>query len=257
MGAEQKIDWRLNAVSTLSWWQEAGVDAVIGETPRNWLVPEPADVASTTGNATPGAASSRSAAPSAPAPLAMPKTLAAFLEWRLGPDAPDFSWSADALSPEGNPDATLMVVMEMPERGDAATTGLLGGEVGQLFNRMLKAIGHERDSIYLVPMCVRRPSSGRIPAEAEPLLAEALRHLLVLAAPRQLLLFGNAVSRALLGADMVERRGALQAVNQNGGDMAVPIQAIASFHPRFLLERPAAKAEAWKDLQMLIQGIDA
>jgi len=35
------------------------------------------------------------------------------------------------------------------------------------------------------------------------------------------------------------------------------VQAVASFHPRFLLERPAAKAEAWKDLQLLIQGIDA
>jgi DNA polymerase len=36
----------------------------------------------------------------------------------------------------------------------------------------------------------------------------------------------------------------------------VTVEAIASFHPRFLLERPAQKAEAWRDLQLLIEGLD-
>jgi DNA polymerase len=30
---------------------------------------------------------------------------------------------------------------------------------------------------------------------------------------------------------------------------------VASYHPRLLRERPAAKAEAWKDLQLLIGGL--
>jgi hypothetical protein len=32
---------------------------------------------------------------------------------------------------------------------------------------------------------------------------------------------------------------------------------VATFHPRFLIEKPAAKAEAWKDLQLLMGGISA
>lgn len=257
MGADQKIDWTLNAVSTLSWWQEAGVDVVISETPRNWLAPEPATIIPSSFAPAKPAMASGSVAESTPAPVAMPKTMPAFLQWRLGPDAPDFGWSGEALSAEGRADAPLMIVIEMPERGDSPATGLLGGDVGRLFARMLGAIGHDRESIYLMPMCVRRPSSGRIPAEAEPLLAAALRHQVALAMPKRLLIFGNAVSRALLGADMAERRGLLQPINQKGGEIDMPVQAIASFHPRFLLERPAAKAEAWKDLQLLIQGIDA
>jgi DNA polymerase len=37
----------------------------------------------------------------------------------------------------------------------------------------------------------------------------------------------------------------------------IGIEAVASFHPRFLLEKPAYKAEAWKDLQMLIGGLES
>ena len=42
----------------------------------------------------------------------------------------------------------------------------------------------------------------------------------------------------------------------SGRNSEAVVQAVASFHPRFLLERPAAKAEAWKDLQMLIEGLE-
>ncbi len=257
MGADQKIDWTLNAVSTLDWWQEAGVDVVISEAPRNWLLPEPAKIIPSSFTPVEPATPNQSAATLTPAPVTMPQTIPAFLAWRLGPDAPDFGWSGEALGAEGCADAPLMVVIEMPERGDAVTGALLSGDVGRLFTRMLGSIGHDRESIYLVSMCVRRPSSGRIPAETEPLLAAALRHQVALASAKRVLIFGNAVSRALLGADMAERRGLLQPINQKGGDNGTPVQAIASFHPRFLLERPAAKAEAWKDLQLLIQGIDA
>ena len=102
-------------------------------------------------------------------------------------------------------------------------------------------------------MCVTRPPSGRLPAEDEPALAATLRHHMVLAAPKRLIVFGNAASRALLGAEIQPARGAIHVVNHGGGKVA----AVASFHPRLLIERPAAKAEAWKDLQLLIRGTES
>ena len=86
----------------------------------------------------------------------------------------------------------------------------------------------------------------------------ALAPALALAAPKRLLLMGNAASRAVLGADVARARGRLHGINPKGGTTAAAAGtgAVASFHPRFLLERPAAKAEAWKDLQMLIEGWD-
>ncbi|MGC8030470.1 hypothetical protein ACP3WD_24830, partial [Salmonella enterica] len=77
-----------------------------------------------------------------------------------------------------------------------------------------------------------------------------------LVAPKRVLLLGNAPSRGFTGMDVARARGALHPINPEGG-MGRLVEVVASFHPRLLLERPAEKARAWKDLQMLIAGLDA
>ena len=47
---------------------------------------------------------------------------------------------------------------------------------------------------------------------------------------------------------MPANRGRLHGFNHRSGQTGV----VASFHPRLLLDRPALKAEAWKDLQLLM-----
>ncbi len=79
-------------------------------------------------------------------------------------------------------------------------------------------------------------------------LAEIARHHVGLIRPRGLLLLGNAASRAVLGTELTSARGHLHAVDHKNGKS----QAVASFHPRFLIEKPMAKAESWKDLQLLL-----
>ncbi|MBY0284275.1 MAG: uracil-DNA glycosylase [Sphingomonas sp.] len=248
MGLEQKIDTAIGA-SALDWWREAGVDALIDEVPRNWLATEPAPVPLRHAPAARHAA--RPAAPVAPA-LSFPDTLAAFEAWRLSDDAPEAAWPGARIGAQGSAASGLMILIEMPEREDSPDK-LLSGAPGALFDRMLAAIGRDRASIYLVPMAVVRPISGRIPAETEASLATLIRAHIRLAAPKALLIIGNAASRALIGTDVARARGHLHAINHEGGEGSAT--AVASFHPRFLLERPAAKAEAWKDLQLLIRGL--
>src|SRR3546814_18228787 len=72
------------------------------------------------------------------------------------------------------------------------------GAAGVLFDRMLAAIGRDRSSVYLAPLCAIRPVSGQIPADLGPPLAEIALHRLALCRPKRLLLMGNAASRALL-----------------------------------------------------------
>ena len=43
MGADQNIDWRQAAASTLEWWRDAGVDVLVGDEPFDWLVAEAPD----------------------------------------------------------------------------------------------------------------------------------------------------------------------------------------------------------------------
>ena len=68
-----------------------------------------------------------------------------------------------------------------------------------------------------------------------------------------MLALGDAASRALTGLGLAEARGRIRAVNHSGGTMNV----VASHHPRFLLDRPAMKAGAWADLQLLQRGLSS
>ncbi|MGI4732083.1 MAG: uracil-DNA glycosylase family protein [Janthinobacterium lividum] len=237
MGADRNHDWGAIAASALDWWREAGVDVLIDEAPVDWL-------------AAPIALPSVTRAPAAaPAPAAMPGDLAAFLAWRLGPDAPEAGWPGRRLGAEGATTATI-VVTDLPDREDLVAGRLMSGTAGVLLGRMLAAIGLDRDGVQLVPVATARPPSGRIPPADEPRLAETIRRHLTLARPDRVLLLGNAASRAVLGMDCAAARGSGHVVNYDGGQGTV----IASFHPRFLLERPTAKADAWRDLRLLMKA---
>ena len=115
---------------------------------------------------------------------------------------------------------------------------------------MLAAIGLTRESIYLTALSTVRPLGGRIAPEALPQLAELLRHHVALAGPKRLLLLGQAPSRALTGTDAAQGSRSLRAINLKTGT----VDAVTSLHPRFLIEKPAMKAEAWKDLILLMGG---
>lgn len=255
MGADQNFDWQGAAANLIDWWQEAGVDTLVDEAPRNWLATAAeAKAASALPNTVREA---QIAATTAPVLPAMPDTLAAFEAWRQGPDAPEAQWPGQRIAAQGDAAARLMIIVDMPERDDADTGQLVSGAAGRLFDRMLAAIGQNRQSIYLVPMLQLRTATGRLPDGQEELLGAILRHHVGLAAPRRVLIFGNAPSRALIGAEAAASRGYLHKIYQDGGIKPLPVEAVASYHPRFLLERPAAKPEAWKDLQLLIRGIDS
>ena len=238
VGADQHFDWGASVASTLEWWRDAGVDVEIDDAPRDWLT-----------NRVPQAQTSE--APNAsPEPVTLPQTIEAFVTWRVSDAAPDARWNPVRLGPEGPASAELMVLIEMPEREDVASGRLLSGACGRLFDAMLRAIGTERAAVHLAAMTITRPPAGRIAPEDIDQLTEVTRRHIELAAPKRLLLLGNAPARALLGIECMTARGALHAVNHP----AQTIRAIASFHPKTLIEKPSAKAEAWKDLQLLMRG---
>lgn len=253
MGAEQIFDWNKAAASTLEWWQAAGVDVLASDEPFDWLAaPEP--------EAEPHPTEQRpaerrgEAPPSAPEakPLILPPTLEGFLTWRLGSDAPEAAWGSALVPASGPAVADVMILVDCPERDDS--DALLSGELARLFDRMLAAIGLARAEVHLASVAAARPIAGRVPREAEAALFEITRHHVAMVAPKRLLALGNAASCALLAADVAETRGRLHLVEHKGGRKT---EVVASHHPRLLRERPAAKADAWRDLQLLIGGMQA
>ena len=233
MGADQHHDWSDIAASALDWWREAGVDSLVSDEPRDWLARTRAPSVATVAEA-------------APEPEQLPQTLADFVAWRVGEDAPEARWGTPAVGSEGDPASGLMIVCDMP-----GETGLLDGAAGRLFDAMLAAIGRSRQTIYLAGLAAARPLGGRVPPEDVARLAELLLHHVALAAPKRLLLLGQAVSRAVIGTESAAAPNSFHAVNLND----VTVQAVASHHPRFLLEHPRLKGEAWRDLQLLVGGM--
>jgi DNA polymerase len=181
----------------------------------------------------------------------MPALFADFLNWRAGPAVPEASWGGVAFAATGPETAELMVLVDCPERDDGET--LLSGPAGRLFDRMLAAIGLTRDAIHFTSVCAKRPTAGRVHQEVEAQLAAIAQHHVGLVHPKRLLVLGNAASRAILGTDLSNARGRLHAFNHKTGKTGT----VVSYHPRFLLEKPAMKAEAWRDLQMLMRNSDA
>jgi DNA polymerase len=238
MGGEPVQDWQKAAASALEWWRDAGVDMFVEEEARDWLArtPPPAPVT---------AAEADLAAPVAEA---LPDTLEAFLEWRMGDAAPEAGWMTPRLGPTGPADAEWVIVTDVPEIEDSER--LMSGPAGRLLDRMLAAVGQSRESVYLLPLATARPVTGRIAPDDEPRLAELARHHLTLLKPAKLLLLGQSASNVLAGTMGNSLTNPIRLVNHFGANTVT----VASYHPRFLLERPAAKSEAWKHLLLLSRG---
>jgi uracil-DNA glycosylase len=234
MGVQHQNFGKSAAVSLLGWWQDAGVDHAVGETPFDWL----------------GAAKPAKPGLALPAPKAeLPATLADFVEWLMSAELPDAGPPRRRLAPAGNPAGGLMILADMPDVAEIDSGTPFTGEIGVLFDRMLAAIGCDRSSTYLATLCPGRPTIGRLAPESIDELAEIARHHIALVAPGKLWLMGAAASRAILGIDDAAARGKLHDVNLNG----CSVKTIATAHPRMFEGSKARKAAAWTEMQRLIE----
>ena len=243
--------------SALQWWADAGVDVMVDEAPRDWLrAKESTDVRSS------GAQSRGAGTESSHAPVdyardervgeKLPDQLELFRAYlREHDQLPFASPSVSRVCPSGDPASGLMMMTAMPAAEDCAAGTLLSGEAGRLFDRMLAAIGRDRESIYLASLSCFRSPDGRLAGAGAERCATLARHHIGLAAPKALLLFGDQPAAALLGMKMAQARGRWHEVATHAG----PIRTIVTIPPDLLLKQPSAKAYAWADLQLLMQGL--
>lgn len=230
----------------MKWWQEAGVDTIVADEPRSWL--EAAKPRSGEMNT----AKPPNAEAAAPQALSLPADIGELREWMMSTDMIAGS-AAERLDATGDPASGLMILVDMPERGDSAAGTLLSGDAGLLFDRMLAAMGRDRASTYITALCPARIAGGAIDETLLDILSQVARRHVALAAPSQLIVMGDAPSRVFCGASLDESRGSQHNLNHDGGNVPVT----ATFHPRFLLKQPRLKAHSWQDLQMVIEGMTA
>jgi uracil-DNA glycosylase family 4 len=219
------------ALSALDWWAEAGVDTLADDSPRNWLAAAPVMTEAVV------------AAP-VQAKAALPDTLAAFRAFLLA-DAAIPGQVSGRVDASGDAASGIVIVVDMPEAEDRTSGNLLSGEVGALFDRMLGAIQLGRDQVYLIPFSPVRATTGKLGEAETAKLTPLLLHHLTLAAPRKLLLLGDAPAQALLRKPAAQARDAVHSFTIGDGE----VPTIASIHPRLVHLRRDYRTLAWADLQ--------
>jgi uracil-DNA glycosylase len=244
---------RSEAESLIGWWRDAGVDVLIDEEPRNWL----AEGVKTSTASLPSrttiaerAARTNAAPPPATTKLVLPSTLPDMVAWLASDTAFLAAYPVrQRIAPQGDPTSGIMIVTDVPERGDASAGRLLTGDEGALFDKMLAAWKVDRSGIYLASLAPARPANPILDEAAVSALAPVLTRHIELAAPKKLWLLGEAASRAVLGMNVAAATGRLHFFNYDG----TKVEAIATLHPRVLLREPKAKARVWADMQRLIE----
>jgi uracil-DNA glycosylase len=225
------------ARNALAWWLEAGVNAVVQETPRDWLKPP--------------APRPQVKAPSEAAPLAniaelSHDTLAELQQWLANSvDLPLASTTARRILPHGPQNAAVMLLSDAPSLEDFAAGQPIGGDAWELAKRMLTAISIPAEQAYSASLsCFHVPGVKPTSADRESLAEIARRHIR-LANPRRLLLLGDGPALALLGKPVAQARGHVHKIEG--------VRTVATFHPRQLIKRPLDKSLAWQDLLLLLE----
>lgn len=152
---------------------------------------------------------------------------------------------------DGNPQAQVMFVADVPGRDDDMEGRLFAGPAGILMDRMLAAIGLDRNSAYLGLMIPWRPPGNRAPTpfEVDVCFPFIQRHI-ELAMPKVLVLAGELPAKRLTGASesILRLRGQWRDVRLSNG---AEVPAIMMLHPGYLMKQPAQKRLAWADLLAL------
>ena len=148
----------------------------------------------------------------------------------------------------GQQQADIMIIGEAPGAEEDRQGQPFVGRAGQLLTNMLRAIGLQREQVYIANILKCRPPGNRDPKPTEVAACQAyLNRQIDLVQPRLIVSVGGISAKNLLQTEQpVGRlRGKIHQYPQTGTDMLV------TYHPAYLLRRPEEKAKVWKDLQQV------
>jgi uracil-DNA glycosylase family 4 len=157
---------------------------------------------------------------------------------------------------DGVPGSRIMFVGEAPGEGEDRNGRPFVGRAGKLLDRMLGAVGLDRQKVYIANVVPWRPPGNRTPTPQETQIClPFIERQIELADPEYLVCLGGSAARVLLGVHggIMRARGSWLAYPRQTGR---EIQALAMLHPAFLLRQPAHKRSAWTDIRALAGALE-
>lgn len=149
----------------------------------------------------------------------------------------------------GTGESGLCFVGEAPGADEDAQGYPFVGKAGQLLDRMIAAMGFQRDEVYVANIAKCRPPDNRKPEPDEMAACKPyLDRQLEIIAPQVIVALGATAVQGLLGTTegITRLRGRWKLYK---GRIAV----MPTFHPAYLLRNPGAKRDVWTDLQAVLR----
>ena len=150
---------------------------------------------------------------------------------------------------DGNPDARIIFIGEAPGAEEDRKGLPFVGPSGQLLDRMLASIGLDRGRFFISNTVFWRPPGNRTPTTGERALCMPfIERMIELVDPEFLVAIGGPAATTLLAQGQSVGRLRGRWFSYSSPRLARPIEAMAIFHPAYLLRTPEKKSLAWWDL---------
>ncbi len=156
---------------------------------------------------------------------------------------------------DGATDARVLFVGEAPGRDEDIQGIPFVGRSGQLLDRMLKAIGQNRNSVYITNMIAWRPPGNRNPTPLETAVCRPfVDRQIELIDPEIIVFLGGVAAKELLetSTGIMRLRGKWCKFKVAEKEYT----ALPTLHPSFLLRNPGQKRLAWHDFLMIKGFLD-
>lgn len=153
-----------------------------------------------------------------------------------------------AVAGVGNRGADLLVIGEAPGAEEDRRGEPFVGRSGRLLDEMLRAIGLDRETVYITNVVKSRPPDNRDPKPDEIAACEGyLSRQIELIRPKVILAVGRIAGQSLLRT--TETLGRLRGRWHHYGPRETPL--LVTYHPAYLLRKPIGKRDAWADLRQV------
>jgi uracil-DNA glycosylase len=151
----------------------------------------------------------------------------------------------------GNKTADWMIIGEAPGQHEDEQGKPFVGKAGLLLTEMLRAVGMDRDEVFITNILKCRPPGNRDPKPDEAESCSAyLRRQRALLKPKIILAVGRIAAQTLLKTDVPLSKLRGKAHDLDGTPLVVV------YHPAYLLRSLLEKRKAWQDLQLAVQIVN-
>ena len=145
----------------------------------------------------------------------------------------------------GRADADWLFIGEAPGEQEDLCGEPFVGRAGQLLDEMIRALGLEREQVFIANILKCRPPKNRDPSSqeseaCEPFLVEQVR----MVAPKIIVAVGRIAAQNLLKTQtpIGKLRGTIHDYE------GIPV--VVTYHPAYLLRSQTEKRRAWEDLKL-------